>query len=98
MKKIIVSLLFITALACQKKPKPAEVEMHLKKAMSEFLYESVNNDSTKVKFDVQEVIYYEELESYECEFKVNMKQDGKDTVGQMTATITRDFTKVKRKI
>ncbi len=98
MKKIVICLLFITALACQKKPQPTEVEMHLKKAMSEFLYKSVNNDSDKVKFDVKEVIYFEGEESYECEFKVNMLQDGKDTSGQMTATITKDFTKVKRKL
>lgn len=98
MKKILACLLLLSLLACQKKPKPAEVEQRLKKAMSEFLYQSVNNDSSRVKFDVKEVIYFEEAGGYECEFKVNMVQAGKDTLGVMKAVVTKDFTKVSRKL
>lgn len=98
MKKILVCLLLLSLLACQKKPKPAEVEQRLKKAMTEFLYQSVNNDSSRVKFDVKEVIFFEEAEGYECEFKVNMAQSGKDTLGVMKAVVTKDFTKVSRKL
>lgn len=98
MKKILACLILLSVFACQKKPKPDEVEQRLKKAMSEFLYQSVNNDSSRVTFDVKEVIYFEEAEGYECEFKVNMAQAGKDTLGVMKATVTKDFTKVSRKL
>ncbi|MEA3426132.1 MAG: hypothetical protein U9R46_07780 [Bacteroidota bacterium] len=98
MKKTLACLLLLSVLACQKKPKPAEVEQRLKKAMTEFLYQSVNNDSSRVRFDVKEVIFFEEAEGYECEFKVNMAQSGKDTLGVMKAVVTKDFTKVSRKL
>lgn len=98
MKKILARLLLLGLLACQKRPKPAEVEERLKKAFSGFLYESVNNDSSRVKFRVVEVFYFEEQEGYECEFKVNMAQAGKDTLGVMKATVAKDFSKVSRKL
>lgn len=98
MKKILTCLLFLGLLACQKRPKPAEIEERLKKAFSGFLYGSVNNDSSRVKFRVTEVIYFEEKEGYECEFKVNMSQAGKDTLGVMKATVAKDFSKVSRKL
>lgn len=98
MKKLFCLLALVCMVACQKKPKPSEVQQHLKKAMSEFLYNSVNNDSSKVKFDVKDVIYFEDAEAYECEFNVRMVQAGKDTTGVMKATVTKDFTKVSRKL
>lgn len=98
MKKILACLFLLSVIACQKKPKPAEIEQHLKKAMSAFLYESVNNDSSRVKFEVKEVIFFEETDGYECEFKVNMVQAGKDTLGVMKAMVTKDFAKVSRKL
>ena len=98
MKKIFFCLLCILAISCQKKPKQAEVQDHLKKAMSGFLYESINNDSSKVKYDVKDVLFFEDREFYECEFNVRMLQDGKDTTGVMKARVTKDFTKVSRKL
>jgi hypothetical protein len=98
MKKMLCLLAFCAAIACQKKPKPSEVQQHLKKAMAEFLYQSVNNDSSKVRFEVKDVIYFEEPEAYECEFNVRMIQSGKDTTGVMKATVTKDFAKVNRKL
>ncbi len=99
MKKLFVYLcLCATITACQKKPKPEEIQQHLKKAMTEFLYNSVNNDSTRVKFRVQEVIYFEQDNGYECEFKVGMIQNEKDTTGVMKALVTKDFAKVSRKL
>jgi hypothetical protein len=98
MKKILACFLLLSLIACQKKPKPAEVTERLKKAFTGFLYESVNNDSSRVRFRVEEVIYYEEQEGYECEFKVNMLQAGKDTLGVMKATVAKDFSKVSRKL
>ncbi len=98
MKKIAICIICILAASCQKKPKPAEVQEHLRKAMSGFLYESVHNDSSKVKFDVKDVVFFEDKEYYECEFNVRMLQEGKDTTGVMRARITKDFVKVNRKL
>lgn len=98
MRKTLPVLVLLLLFACQKKPKPSEVQQHLKKAMTEFLYQSVNNDSSRVKFDVREVIYFEDVNAYECEFRVRMQQQGRDTTGVMKATVTRDFAKVSRKL
>ncbi len=99
MKKLFACLfLFATITACQKKPKPEEVQKHLKKAMTEFLYTSVNNDSSRVQFRVHEVIYFEQDNGYECEFRVGMIQNGNDTTGVMKALVTKDFAKVSRKL
>ena len=97
-KKILVCLLLILGLCCQKKPKPSELEKQLRKTMSAFLYKSVNNDSSKVKYDVKEVIFFEAPDFYECEFNVKMSQAGKDTTGVMGARITKDFLRVSRKL
>lgn len=98
MKKTLLCLFLMLSLGCQKKPKISEVQKHLSKAMTHFLYESVNNDSSRVKFQVKEVIYFEEADFFECEFVVEMKQNGKDTTGIMKARIDKNFTKVSRKL
>lgn len=99
MKKHLFFLALVTfsLLSCQKKPKTEEVNEHLNKAMREFLYSTVNNDSSKVKFDVQEVLFYEAANFYECEYKVRVVSPGKDTTGIMKARVSKDFTKVNRK-
>ncbi len=99
MKKIffVLSWILITLVSCEKKPKTADVNEHLNKAMRKFLYGTVNNDSSKVKFDVQEVLFYEAANFYECEYKVHMVSPGKDTTGIMKARVSKDFTKVNRK-
>lgn len=98
MKKLLYTLLFLCALACQQKQKPNDLEHQLKKAMTAFLYETVNNDSARVQFQVTEVAYFKDTEFYECEFQVRMKQEGLDTIGAMKARITKDFSKVLRKL
>lgn len=99
MKKTIFALLIalVSLVACQKKPKTADVNEHLNKAMREFLYSTVNNDSTKVKFEVQDVLFYEAANFYECEYTVRVVSPGKDTTGVMKARVSKDFTKVNRK-
>lgn len=94
---LLLSLLVLLA-SCQKKPKPSDIQQHLRKAMTGFLYHSVNNDSSKVRFEVKEVIYFEEADSYDCEFNVRMLQAGKDTTGVMKASVSKDFAKVSRKL
>ena len=58
-------------------------------------------DTSKTKFYVLEVTYYEATRGFICEFKVNMKQQLPDrlvdTVGYMNANISKDFKEVSRK-
>jgi len=97
MKKTLICLALLFAFSCNKKPTAADVEARLKRTMSEYLYQSVKNDSSKVKYEVKEVIYFKDVDFYECEFKVNMLQPGHDTSGVMKAKIAKDFSKVIRK-
>lgn len=65
--------------------------------MNTYLYEQVNNDSSKVKYQIEEVIYFAEKKEYICDFKVKMIVPGKtDTTGLMRAYISKDFKEVKR--
>lgn len=98
MKKSILACLLFLTVSCQQKTKPAEVEQHLKKAMSAFLYQSVNNDSSKVKFSVIEVSFFSDSGFYQCDFRVKMSQAGKDTTGAMKARVAKDFSKVIREL
>jgi hypothetical protein len=97
MKKISV-LFFITILsACNRNPSPEELRAKLKATMTDFLYKGVKYDSSKVKYRVQDVIYYIDKDYYECEFKVLMSVKGsKDTIGGMRAKVSKDFSKVFR--
>ncbi|HXL57549.1 MAG TPA: hypothetical protein VN958_14895 [Chitinophagaceae bacterium] len=97
MKKIFVLFFIVILTACNINSSPEELEAKLKSTMTDYLYKSVNYDSSKVKYHVQEVIYYNDKDYYDCEFKVLMSvTGGKDTVGGMWARISKDFTKVLR--
>jgi len=97
MKKILFFLLLLLAFACRKKFTRTEIEEHLKKALIVSLYERVNNDSTQVKYRIQQVIFYQEKDYYDCEFTVKMLLKDHDTTGIMKAIIPTDFSKVTRK-
>ena len=89
--------LAVLIVSCKAKVKPDEtVQARLETAMRQFLYNSVNNDSTKVKYTMQGVNYYEEKNSYDCEFTVRMQLKNVDTVGVMRANITKDYKRVRR--
>lgn len=90
-------MLLLLVFACQTKPTPNDVETRLKKTMSAFLYEKINNDSSAVKFEVKEVSYFADKDFYECEFRVKMTRAGHDTTDMMSARIAKDFSKVVRK-
>ena len=90
-------MLLLLVFACQTKPAPNDVENRLKKTMSVFLYEKINNDSSNVKFDVKGVTYFADTDFYECEFQVRMTREGRDTTNMMRARIAKDFSKVVRK-
>ncbi len=92
---IIVAFFFF---ACTQKPTAADLENRLKKTMSAFLYQSIQNDSSKVKFVVKDVLYFADKDFYECEFHVQMLQQGHDTTDLMRARIAKDFSKVLRKL
>jgi len=98
MKKII-ALLFVSMLvACNANLTPEELEAKLKSTMTNFLYKKVNYDSSKVKYRIKDLIYYNDNRGYyDCQFTVEMKIQGKkDTIGKMFAYISKDFKEVKR--
>ncbi len=105
MKKITAILLLAgIAFACRYSTAPAETELKekLKERMTIFLYKSnklYNNDSidsSAVKFNVLDVIYFNGPDEYSCKFTVHMREHNRDTVGFMNATISKDLTKVAR--
>jgi hypothetical protein len=99
MKSGLIAILFLAILfSCHtKKPQPKSVEDALKNTMQEYLYKSVNND-TSVKYTVEKVIFYADTSKYICNFTVNVHVSSKnfDTTGIMKANISKDFSKVDR--
>ena len=77
----------------EKRLSQAELENKLMKTMKDFL---VKNSTPGVAITVKDVAYYADKKHYICEFHVNMHNDTKDTTGIMTATISDDFSTVKR--
>lgn len=102
MKKLTALLLFTSLVfACrhQTADTPEEVKLKLKKTMTNFLYKGINNDSTHVKYQVLDVVYFDDVkkDEYVCEFDVRMKERNLDTTGKMSARISRDMTRVFRR-
>jgi hypothetical protein len=98
MRKIIIAAVLLALSACARKENPADIQARLKEAMSKFLQSG--RDTSKVKFQVLDVYYYEDQTFFECEYKVRMQVPAThvDTVGRMTARVSRDFQTVKRKL
>ncbi len=99
MRLTIVLLLAFSLVSCKRKVADSKekTEMRLKAAMQAELYQSINNDSSNIKYRVMEVSYFEEKSRFVCEFKVRLINNGHDTTGIMTADISKDITVVKRK-
>jgi hypothetical protein len=100
MKKVFVILFFISLSACNANLSNDELETKLKNTMTDFLYKEINYDSSKIRYYIKDVVFYNDnvKNSYDCEFKVSMSIKGqKDTVGRMFAYISKDFKDVKRK-
>jgi uncharacterized protein YkuJ len=91
----------ILLFSCLKKTGKKDVEENLKTAMGLYLNRQPRLDTSRTKFKVLEVTYFEDKMAYLCEFKVNMKQKEnkqiKDTIGMMAANISKDFKTVSRK-
>lgn len=92
---LICSLLVF--FACKKKMSREDVETQLKKAMYRGLYQNINNDSSRVKFEVLSVNFFEDKDFYRCEFMVRLREPGHDTTGSMAANITKDFKEMHRR-
>ena len=82
---------------CKRPLTRQEKEERLKKAMTTYLYQKINDDSTHVKYRVERVYFFEGNTLYDCEFKVHLIRNNHDTSGIMTATISKSFKTVKRK-
>lgn len=97
-RKLIFTLFILAFISgCVKKPSEKDIEKSLTNTMNKFLNTNTRVDSSKSKFDVLDVVYFEDEALYHCEFKVHLISPTKDTTGVMTATISKDFERVHRK-
>ena len=95
--KVIIASLLLICFSCKENIN-ANVETALKRSMTDFLYSTVQYDSSKVKYRVDSVIYFEDKDFYDCEFTVQVISAEKDTTGVMGATVSKDFKTVKRRM
>lgn len=101
MKRLSVLFVIVLIAACNatssQEVTPEELQKKLISAMTDYLYKAVDYDSSKVKYHIENVIYFDDKIKYICEFKVNMMPTGgRDTVGTMKAFVSKDFKKVGR--
>ena len=98
MKLFLILLLSVFVFACKAKDPALEIQNDLKNSMQTYLYNGINNDSSNVKYYVENVTYYDDTNrnTYVCEFKVRLKTKLFDTTGIMKAYVTKDFKKVDR--
>lgn len=99
MRQITAILLLCCALGCKHKSADTqkEIEQKLANAFTAFLYQGIDNDSSRIKYNVTETIYFENPNDYVCEFKVHMRTTTTDTTGMMSARISKDMQKVFRR-
>jgi hypothetical protein len=87
--------------SCLKKDSRKQTEENLKTAMDLYLNHQPKIDTSRVKFKVLEVTFFEGKLGYICDFKVNMKERRDsmvmDTTGHMNANISKDFREVSRR-
>jgi hypothetical protein len=87
--------------SCIKKDNRKQTEENLKTAMELYLNHQRQIDTSRVKFKVLEVTFFEGKLGYICDFKVNMKERRDnmltDTTGFMNANISKDFKDVSRR-
>jgi hypothetical protein len=105
MRMILGILLIFFCFGCRRKVSPEELQLRLKNAMLTYLQSGKGYDSSKMKFEMLEVTYFEEPKFYTCEFKVRMHRRTSDTTrmiisdttGMMMGIISKDFSSVTRK-
>ena len=98
-RQIAIGCIFLFTLSCVRKTPADSIPRHLKSAWLSYLKRQPNYDSSRVRFEVQDVYYFADTAAYICQFKVRMQVPSRhlDTVGMMSGTISRDFTVVHRK-
>lgn len=99
MKKILFPFFLLLCVACKRAHSGSEVEKELSNAMLNHLWTDHHKDTSNIKFQILEVTYFEDKTFYECVYKVRMHivPTGYDTVGIMSARVSKDFSEVKRK-
>jgi hypothetical protein len=100
MKIFFFFSLILFCIACKRAHTRADVQNELSNAMLTFLWSDNHKDTSKTKFQILDVNYYEDSTFYECEYKVHMHiiPTGFDTTGMMTARVSKDFKRVRRKL
>jgi hypothetical protein len=95
---IICLALLLIAIGCKRKLSPAEIKDNLEKAMTTYLMNEQQRDSTHFRFRIEDVDYYEGKEFYDCEFKVHLfREEGGDTTGIIKGTVSKDFSVINKK-
>jgi hypothetical protein len=97
--RVIIVLFFALVGSCVAKDSTtAGIKDDLKNAMRTYLYGQISNDSSNIKYIIEDVVYYDDdiKHRYICEFKVNLKAKLFDTTGIMKADVSKDFKKVTR--
>ena len=97
-KMLLLAMIVAAAIGCKRKLSRDDVENQLKLAMYRTLTTGPRFDSSKTRFEVKSVIFFEDKIYYDCQFTVRMKlSSGFDTTGIMAARISKNFEEVKRK-
>jgi hypothetical protein len=95
---LIFSLMALIGFGCRRHLTHEETVAALNAAMQKFLSSQKKIDTSKVKFNILGVDYFEDTAFYDCRFKVRMTiKDHTDTTGLMGAKISKDFSDVKRR-
>ena len=98
MKLAGLLLVILLGISCKRALSPAEVKDNLEKAMAAKLIQEQGGDTTRLKFQIMDVNYFEDKDFYECEFQVRLfRQGGGDTTGIIRGRVSKDFSKVNKK-
>jgi hypothetical protein len=91
---IYTSVLIIT-IGCKRKLSASEIKDNLEKAMTTYLMNEQQRDSTHFRFSIEDVDYFEDKEYYDCQFKVHLfREEGSDTTGIIKGKVAKDFSAI----
>ena len=96
-KVLLIACLLVAMTACKHKSTADQVKENLEKTMTDYLTNRRPQGAPPLKFQVLDVIYYEDVKNnqYDCEFKVKLyRPDGTDTTGMVKGKISKDFSRV----
>ena len=87
------SAFLLLSVACHRKQMTqVQVKEQLEKAWTQHLQQHKSSNKPQPRFDVLDVVYYEDSTFYLCQFKVKMTlPDGQDTTGTMQGKVAKDF-------